>query len=482
MESFALIIFGITSNLARKYLIPALYDMAEKEELPKKMSIIGTARSPMSKSVFKNYIYSILTTRNIHHQHEIKKEAFEKLVDIFHYIEGDLTSSLFYGRLSDYLKELTKKGYGCKNKIYYLATFPDLYHLIFENLQKAGMNLQKSGWVRLMIEKPIGLDLKSARELNKLLLKYFSEDQIYRLDHYLGKETLQNILAFRFSNGIFEPLINKEFIDHIQITAAEDYGVGRRVEYYDAVGALKDVGQNHLLQMLAFATMDAPIEFSNEAVTQQRIKILKSLKSLPGKIVFGQYEGYKEKTNVAKNTTTDTFYALKTYIHNGRFEGIPVYIRAGKKLRQTVTEICIVFKTPINRLLKQMDSRDEPNILIYRIQPNEGIVLKILTKLPGHEAKLEPQYMQFCYRLDPHIHYVPNPHERLLMDTIKGDQTFFNDAEEVEAQWAFIDPLAKVRGSPHIYKPGTWGPKEADELIKADGREWLEPSMDFCRI
>ena len=482
MDSFALIIFGITSNLARKYLIPALYDMSEKGELPKSMSIIGTARSPMSKTVFKNYLYSVLTTRNIHHQHEIKKEPFEKLVELFYYFDGDLTNSDFYQKLNDYLEKPTKESEKRKNKIYYLATFPNLYHFIFENLQKQGMNKQEKGWARLMIEKPIGHDLKSAKALNKLLLKYFTEDQIYRLDHYLGKETLQNILVFRFSNGIFEPLINKEFIDHIQITAAEDFGVGRRVEYYDVVGALKDVGQNHLLQMLAFATMDAPIEFSNEAVTTQRIKILRSLKSLPDKIVFGQYEGYREKVNVAKDSTTDTFYALKTYIDNDRFKNVPIYIRAGKKLKQTVTEICIVFKTPINRLLKQMDSLDEPNILVYRIQPNEGIVLKILTKVPGHEAKLEPQYMQFCYRGDPHTHYIPKPHERLLIDTIHGDQTFFNDAEEVEAQWAFIDPLAKKRDNPHIYRPGTWGPKEADRLIEEDGREWLEPSMDFCRI
>ena len=479
MDSFALIIFGITSNLAQIKLIPALYDMAEKGELPQKMSIIGIARKTMSTKDFETYFYKVLHAQNIHHQHEIKENVFKELISRLHYINGNLDDPNFYIRLKAFLNKSGKKG---NNRIYYLATYPDLYHYIFEGLSKNKMNLQKNGWVRLMIEKPIGHDLSSAKQLNKLLLKYFNEDQIYRLDHYLGKETLQNILAFRFSNGIFEPLINKDYIDHIQITAAENFGIGKRGGYYDQVGALKDVGQNHQLQMLAFATMDAPIEFSNEAVTNQRIKILKNLTPLPKKIIFGQYDGYKQKENINPKSTTDTYYALKTYLNNERFKDVPIYIRAGKKLAQTVTEIAIVFKTPINRLLKSLDSKDEPNILVYRIQPNEGIVLKILTKVPGHETKLETEYMQFCYRVDPHSHYIPDPYERLLIDTIRGDQTFFNDAQEVEAQWAFIDPLARLRGKPLVYIPGTWGPKEADKLLEEDGREWLEPSMDFCRI
>lgn len=481
MDSFALVIFGITGNLAQIKLIPALYDMAEKGLLPKNMSIIGIARKVMNNEDFKKYFNDALHAQNIHHQHEIKKGVFEDLSKRLHYIDGHLDDPLFYKRLNVFLNNLTKKGNDCSNKIYYLATYPDLYQHVFENLKKQGMNKQSKGWVRLMIEKPIGNDQKSASALNKLLLKYFSEDQIYRLDHYLGKETIQNILTFRFSNDIFEPMINKDHIDHIQITATEDFGIGNRGGYYDLVGALKDVGQNHQLQMLAFSTMDAPSEFSNEAVTAQRLKILQSLKSLPEKIIFGQYEGYKKEKNVDTHSNIDTFYALKTFIDNKRFKGVPIYIRAGKKLNQTVTEISIVFKNPASHLFKDLGG-DAPNVLIYRIQPNEGIVLKIITKEPGHTLKLESEYMQFCYRLDPHGHYIPDPYERLLTDTIRGDQTFFNSSEEIEAQWAFIDPLAKKRGKPYIYKAGSWGPKEADELIKADGREWLEPSMDFCRI
>lgn len=472
-----MVFFGITSNLAQKYFIPALYDMSEKGVLPENLVIIGNARTPMSKEEFTQYIHKVLHLPNVHHKHDIKQDFFEKLIKNFFYLAGHLDDPSFYPALSSALEHL-----GFTNKIFYLATYPDLYHYIFENLQKVGLNKQNNGFVRLMIEKPIGHDLKSAKQLNKLLLKYFTEDQIYRLDHYLGKETIQNILTFRFSNGIFESLINKDHIDHIQITAAEDFGVGNRGSYYDQLGALKDVGQNHQLQMLAFVTMDAPSEFTNEAVTKQRIKILESLISLPSKIVFGQYEGYKTEKNVDPKSSTDTSYALKTFINNERFKDVPIYIRAGKKLAKTVTEISIIFKNPVNRLLKQLDLGEEPNVLIYRIQPNEGIVLRMLTKIPGHEVKLEPAYMQFCYRGDIHSHIIPDPHERLLMDTIHGDQTFFNDAEEVEAQWAFIDPLTATRGKPHPYTAGSWGPKQADKLIEEDGRFWLEPSMDFCRI
>lgn len=482
MDSFALVIFGITGNLAQIKLIPVLYDMAEKNLLPDGMVIVGIARKPMTREEFQDYFYKTLHLENIHHGHQIKEGIFKELCQRIHYIDGNVDDPEFYPKLKNYLKVLSKEGFKCNNRIYYLATYPELYQHVFEGLRKNRLNRQNGGWVRLMIEKPIGHDLKSAKTLNRLLLKYFSEDQIYRLDHYLGKETLQNILTFRFSNGIFEPLINKDYIDHIQITAAEDFGIGSRGGYYNQVGALKDVGQNHQLQMLSFATMDAPSEFNNEAVTAQRLKILQQLIPLPGKIVFGQYKSYRREKNVDPKSRADTFYALKTYIQNERFRNVPIYIRAGKKLKQTVTEISIIFKNPVNRLLKNLDCGDEPNVLIYRIQPNEGIVLKILTKVPGHETKLEPQYMQFCYRIDPHAHLIPDPYERLLVDTMRGDQTFFNDAEEVEAQWAFIDPLVKVRGKPHLYEPGTWGPKEADKLLEVDGRAWLEPSMDFCRI
>lgn len=482
MDSFALIIFGITSNLAQLKLIPAIYDMAEKGILPENISIVGTARRELNEKEFKSYIHETLHTYNKHHQHEIKEDVFNKLIHKFHYVNGNLDDPSFYTKLEAFLQNRSQYGENCNNRIYYLATYPDLYKDIFQNLQQSGMNKEDCGWVRLMIEKPIGTDLQSAKELNELLLKYFKEDQIYRLDHYLGKETLQNILMFRFSNGILEPLMNNDYIDHIQITAAENFGIGQRGGYYDTVGALKDVGQNHQLQMLAFATMDAPAEFSNEAITKERLKIIQSLAPLPNEVIYGQYEGYLEEPNVTPHSKTETFYALKTFVDIPRLKSVPIYIRAGKKLAQTVTEITIVFKTPDNRLFKHLELGSEPNLLIYRLQPNEGIVLKIFTKKPGHMVELEPDFMQYCYRIQPNSNYIPDPYERLINDTIKGDQTFFNDAKEVEAQWEFVDPLTKSKPQPIIYKPGTWGPNEANKLIEKDGRHWIEPSMEFCRI
>lgn len=481
METLTLVIFGITGNLTQKYLLPALYDMVQKDMLPKNISIIGIARKDLSEKQFLEYIEESLNKENIHHRHEIKKEVIERLVQKMRYLQGNLDDPNLYHKLK------SLEG----NHIYYLATHPGLYYHVFENLQRQGMSKQTKGWVRLMIEKPIGHDLKSARELNHLVSNYFTEDQIYRLDHYLGKETLQNMLTFRFGNGIFEPLINSTYIDHIQITASEDFGIGKRGSYYDSVGALIDVGQNHLLQMLTFATMDAPSKFSNKEVTKERINILQKLKPNPNKIIFGQYEGYTEEENINTDSNTETYFAFKTEIESDRFKNVPIYIRGGKKLTKTVTEISIVFKNPINRLFKHLECGNEPNILIYRIQPNEGIVLKILTKKPGSEIKLEPEYMQFCYKQDSSSHYLPDPYERLLQDAIKGDQTFFSDATEVEAEWAFIDELVKPsrqdflidpRGNPIVYKPGSWGPKEADKLLEEDGRCWLEPSMEFCRI
>lgn len=469
-----LVIFGITSNLAQKYSLHALYDMEEKGILPENYQIIGNARKPLTRDEFTNYVYEVLNNKNLHHQHPVKEEVFNSLVKKIDYVDGHLDNQEFYQSLKQEIKN--------PNVIFYLATLPVLYHHIFENLQRANLNQKTDGWVRIMIEKPFGLNLRSAQELNHLLLNYFEEKQIFRLDHYLGKETLQNILTFRFGNDIFESMINAENIDHIQITASEDFGIGMRGAYYDMVGSLKDVGQNHQLQMLAFATMESPKEFTNEAITTERLKILKNLVPLPDKIVFGQYKGYALEPNVGENSNTDTFYAYKTFINNERFKNVPIYVRAGKKLKKVATEISIVFKNPPVRLFKGKNFGDEPNVLIYRVQPNEGIVLKIVTKKPGHDIELESEYMQFCYRSDPYSHYIPDPYERLFIDTIRGDQTFFNSAEEVEAQWAFIDPLFEMREKLEEYEEGSWGPKLADELIESDGRKWLEPSMDFCRI
>src|SRR3989344_1101286 len=476
MAPFALIIFGITGNLAQIKLLPALYDLAEKNLLPKDMTIIGIGRRTLSENEFKSYIHNSIHTANHHHKHDVKGEVAGNLLSHFHYLSGHFedegdTNSNTYRRLKELL---SSHGKNCQNHLYYLATYPDLYENIFHSLEHFGLSKNDKGWVRLMIEKPLGHDLKSAQELDSLLHKFFSEDQIFRLDHYLGKETLQNILTFRFGNGIFEPLINFKHLDHIQVTAAEDIGVGKRGGYYDKVGALKDVGQNHELQLVAAATMDAPGEFSNPAVTSERIKILKNLVPMPDKLVYGQYKGYTSEENIDPNSKIETFFALKTEINNERFAGVPIYIRAGKKMPKYVTEINLIFKNPINRLFTHLEMGDNPNVLTYRVFPDEGIGLQIVTKNPAHDWLLEESRMQFCYRTTGNE--LPDPYEKLLYDAIQGDQTFFNDAQEIEAEWAFTDKLLENKPSPIIYEPGTWGPQKSDELIEQDGRHWLIPS------
>jgi glucose-6-phosphate 1-dehydrogenase len=476
MESFALVIFGVTGNLAQIKLIPALYDFAEAGMLPETMHIIGIGRKSYTQDEFKAYVMDVLHMPNRHHQHEIKPDVADKLLSLFEYQSGDMTDPKLYSSINSNLGSHS----ACENRIYYLATYPNLYEKIFTNLQKSGLNKQECGWVRVIIEKPIGQDEKSAKTLNTLLSKYYVEDQIYRLDHYLGRETLQNLLTFRFGNGVFEPIITAQYIDHIQVTAAEDFGISLRGGYYDSVGALKDVGQNHLLQMIALSTMNAPKAFTNPDVTSSRIDLLKHLVPEPDKVVFGQYEGYQNEKDVKPNSQMDTFFAFRTHIDSPRFLGVPIYVRAGKMLKSTVTEVAIVFKNTAKRLFENYAGGCDPNILVYRIQPNDGIVLRFVTKTPGTEVKLENAYMQFCYH---HMGInLPDPYLRLLVDALHGDQTFFNDAPEIEAQWHFIDPLVASRNTPIMYKPGSWGPKEADALLQADGRSWIEPSVAFCSL
>ncbi len=473
-ESFSLIIFGATGNLAQLKLIPALYDLVEANLLPEKMSIIGIGRKELSHEEFRAYSNDVLHKPNRHHQHPIKDEVAKNLLDRMLYVSGDIAQRELYDKLAN----LTKENESCSNRMFYLATYPELYPTVFNHLQESGLNNQDCGYVRVIVEKPIGSDLPSAQKLNQLLASYYKEDQIFRLDHYLGRETLQNLLTFRFANNLFEPLINKDNIDHIQITAAEDFGIGMRGGYYDSVGALKDVGQNHILQMIALATMEAPKSFDNLSVTNKRTELLKQLVPETDRLIFGQYEGYLNEKDVAKDSKNDTFFAFRTQINNERFKGVPIYVRAGKLLPRMVTEIAIVFKNEAKHLFSNVVGGDDPNMLIYRIQPNEGIVFRFSSKIPGPEFKIQNEYMQYCYKHTAAT--LPDPYLRLLNDALRGDQTFFVDAEEVEAQWQFIDPLIAERKELFSYKPGSWGPEQANEIIEKDGRKWIEPSIGFC--
>ncbi len=476
MDPFVLIIFGISGNLAQNKLLPALYDMINKGILTDQITILGSARKPIGEQEFKELIITSIKN-NRTDTYDI--DAAKRLTEITHYIQGDLTNADFYSRLKIKLDNMKKNNESCNNHMYYLATYPNLYSTIFKYLESSGLNKPDCGWVRLMIEKPLGSDLNSAKILNKTLSKFFKENQIFRLDHYLGKETLQNILAFRFGNELFDPLIRNKYIDHIQITSAETLGILDRGLYYDQFGALKDVGQNHLLQMLAFMTMDMPKNLSNLEVTKERLNVINQLTINPNNLILGQYDGYQNELNVKQGSDTNTFFALKTTLNHPRLKGVPVYFRAGKKLAQAATEISVVFKPGKHPLFDQRTNNNGQNVLIFRIQPNEAIVIKMLIKKPGKSMQLKPVFMQFCYRNLPDT--LPDPYENLLLDALEGDQVFFNNAAEVEAQWKFIGKFSKQKHPVEPYSPGSWGPESAVNLIRSDNREWLEPSMEFCQ-
>lgn len=476
MHPFSFFLFGVTGNLAQIKVIPALYDLFEKKMIPKGSRIIGVARKSMTDDEFRVFTRNILSLPNRHHQHAIREDVWQEMAASLRYVSGDFSDSRLYESLKSMVRseQITRK-------IVYLATYPQLYETIFSALDQSGLSSEEvGGYTRLMIEKPIGVDTASAKSLHALLARFFEERQIFRLDHYLGKETLQNILTFRFGNGLLEHLFTNEHIDHIQITATEDYGIGRRGQYFDSVGMLKDVGQNHSLQMLSLLTMDAPSEFSNDAVTKQRSAILRQLVPDQNAVVLGQYDGYQGEEFVQAGSIKDTFFALKTEIATPRWQGVPIYIRAGKQLAETCTEMSIIFKTPSNRLFAHLDCGMEPNILTFRIQPNEGIVFRFLSKKPGRDVELESQYMQFCYKYRGE--HLPDAYERLIADAIAGDQTFFTDAAEIEAQWEFIDALQHTTTPPLHYAQQSWGPEAAQDLLTRDGRRWLEPSLAVCAI
>ena len=453
MKELTIVIFGVTGDLAAKKLIPALLSLHDNGLLPEKVKIIGLANRERSIAGMKSFFTESITTK----YGSSKTEALKKFWQRVNFVYGDFGKEEIYQKLK---KELGKKG----EVIIYLATFPELYERIFVGLKGIGLSKHVHDHLKVLIEKPIGFDQVSAKKINGLLADHFLEQQIFRIDHYLAKETVQNLLTFRSYNPVVEMMLERGGIDHVQITAAESFGVESRKNYYEALGALKDVGQNHILQMLALSLMDKPAEFSHREILEARKRTFKTLKPMPESLVLGQYEGYG-------GGKTDTFFAFKTELGEGAMAGVPIYVRGGKKLPKTVAEISIVFKKEVGTL---------PNVLIFRIQPNEGIVLAMTMKKPGYELINQQTLMQYCYRSTNEN--LIEAHERLMVDAIKGEQTFFNGAEEIESQWKFIDSLEPGKATPIKYPEGSWGPKEAMELIEKDGRSWLLPSEDICRI
>ncbi|OGH16680.1 MAG: glucose-6-phosphate dehydrogenase [Candidatus Levybacteria bacterium RIFCSPHIGHO2_02_FULL_40_18] len=478
---FSFIIFGGSGDNSYQKIYPALYDIAEKKMFPENFAIIATGRR-YSEEEFSAFFQHSLTSDNRHHKHSIDSDSFKFLKSHMYFFPGDNTKLSFYKDLDRYLDKLGSEGFHSNNRLFYLGLPQSIYPTVFKNVKKSGLNKSRlGGWTRIMIEKPIGYDVASARRYDKMFLDTFSEEQIFRLDHYLGKETLENILSFRFDNNIFENLLHAGYLDHIQISAPENFGIGKRGKFYEETGALKDVGQNHILQMIALATMERPRGDTDKELVRSRIDLIKNLSAKPADVVFGQYTdgevdgkkvvGYRDEESVDPDSEVETFFAFKAHFKHDRFKNVPIYVRAGKQMTTWVTEINYVFKS----------HNIGDNVLTIRIQPNEGVGLKILTKKPGYAKVLEPTLMQFCYK-----HYFPeetfDAYEKLLQDAFAGKRTSFNTSEEVEAEWQFIDPLVKNRTPITFHKAGSWGPKEAFDLIEYDGRNWIEPYAAFCQI
>ena len=477
------VIFGATGDLARKKIFPSFFELYKTNLLPEKFKILSCARSQFSDESFRESLKEFIKVTD--------QNSWANFAKSIEYLSCDIAENTNLDKVAAKLNDLEKIFNQCTQRVFYLAISPFIYEKAFDNLGASKLNLGcklHNKPATIVIEKPFGHDLKSAQTLNQKLTKYFTESQIYRIDHYLGKETVQNIFAFRFGNEIFEPVWNNKYVDHVQITLAEGVGVEKRGEYYDKSGALRDVVQNHLLQLLAIVTMDAPQRFEQDAIRNKKLEIVKCLKKLsPDEVlkstIRGQYEGYKNEENIGPNSQTETYSLVKLFIENERWQGVPFYLRTGKKLMGKVSSIIFQFKEKGHEIFENFWDKPMPNHITIQIQPNEGIGLRLVAKKPGMATILEPVDMEFCYRTS-FATPQPDAYERLLLDIILGDQTLF--LGQVEESWKFIDPIEKVwqSGKPKLttYRPGSWGPKEADDLIERDGHQWLAPLLSICKI
>ena len=473
-EPCTMVIFGASGDLTKRKLFPALYSLAYRQLLPEKFSVLGVARTEGTDNEFRERMKAAVQEFG---RDDFREDVWQELADGMHYVYDE-------DKLAAALRDLGERRGTTGNRIYYLAVPPAAFE---EIVGWVGKHKSRKGWTRVIVEKPFGHDLQSAQDLNVLLHKHFDESQIFRIDHYLGKETVQNMLALRFANGIFEPIWNRQFIDHIQITVAETLGIEGRAEYYERAGAIRDIFQNHLLQLIALTAMEPPIDLAADSVRNEKVKVLKSIHTPgPKHVVRGQYgrgyiegqevPGYREEAGVDPSSMTETFIAAKLFVDNWRWADTPFYIRAGKRMARRETTIAIEFKrAPHPPFVEVAAEGLRPNVLLIHIQPDEGVSLAIGAKVPGQGLQIRTVHMDFLYggafRTD-----LPEAYERLLLDCMRGDASLFTREDEVVEQWEIVDAIVafwrRDRPSFPNYAAGTWGPPSSDELIQRDGRSW----------
>ncbi len=497
-DNQALVIFGASGDLTERKLIPSVFNLFCGGFLPENYAVVGVSRSVYTDEEYRQKV--VFENEHLKNKKAATPEKLKAFAELVFYQSVNTKEISAYSALKERLDQLDKQKSCANNYIFYLATPPSLYQTIAKGLADSGLNNQENGWSRLIVEKPFGYDLDSAKKLNKDLLSNFVEEQIYRIDHYLGKETVQNMFVTRFANSIFEPLWNRNYIHRIEVTAAEHVGVEKRGGYYDSSGALRDMIQNHLLQLVALVAMEPPVKSDAESIRNEKLKVFQSLRpytesDVKKNVIRGQYsnstvrgesvDGYREEDDVNTESKTETYVAMKFFIDNWRWAGVPFYIRTGKRMPTRVTEVVIHFK-PNHHHLFAHDSTlaNQQNVLVIRIQPNEGILLKFDMKIPGAGFNTEQVNMDFKYDELTNV-YVPDAYERLILDCMQGDATLYARGDSTEAAWEFIDPILKAwEADQNIpvygYPAGTWGPENADNLIEGKNMNWRYPCSNLA--